>query len=175
MEDLRVRIARVTFVGLSLVMMASACSFSIGAPQSSTSSKSTSPSSNPNPASASSPASSPGGSAAQVTNVRLAKDFTYGDVVNPTSNFYPSDRQFHLVVDLGNPSDGTTVAGAWYAIDAGSHRNEKLDSQTYTLKNGEDRVHFTLTNQDNWPKGKYKVDVMVNGKLTRTLDFRVQQ
>jgi hypothetical protein len=107
--------------------------------------------------------------------VRLAKDFTYGDVVNPTSSFYPSDRQFHLVVDLGNASDGTTVAGAWYAVDAGSHRNEKLDSQTYTLKNGEDRVHFTLTNHDNWPKGKYKVEVMLNGKLTRTLDFRVQQ
>ena len=169
------RIARVLLIGLSLVLMAGACSFSIGAPQSSTSSKSTSPSSSPNPNTQSSPASSPDSSGVSVTNVRLAKDFTYGDVVNPTSTFYPGDRQFHLVVDLGNASDGTTIAGAWYAVDAGSHKNEKLDSQTYTLKNGEDRVHFTLSNQDNWPKGKYKVEVMVNGKLNRTLDFRVQQ
>jgi hypothetical protein len=175
MEDVRVRIARVTLAGLSLVLMASACSFSIGAPQSSTSSKSTPASSNPSPKTDSSPASSPDSSGASITNLRLAKDFTYGDVVNPTSSFYPSDRQFHLVVDLGNAADGTTVAGAWYAVDAGSHRNEKLDSQTYTLKNGEDRVHFTLTNQDNWPKGKYKVEVMLNGKLSRQVDFRVQQ
>jgi hypothetical protein len=175
MEDVRVRIARVTLVGLSLVLVAGACSFSVGAPQSSTSSKSTSASSNPSPDTASSPATSPNGSGAEITGVRLAKDFTYGDVVNPTSNFYPSDRQFHLVVDLGNASDGTSIAGAWYAVDAGSHKNEKLDSQTYTLKNGEDRVHFTLSNQDNWPKGKYKVEVMLNGKLTRTVDFRVQQ
>jgi hypothetical protein len=173
MEDVRVRTARVIFVGLSLVPLVTACSFSIGTPQSSTSDKSTSTTSTPKPTLASSPDTS-GDSSTEVTSVRLAKDFTYGDVVNPTSSFYPSDRQFHLVVDLGNASDGTTVAGAWYAVDAGSHRNEKLDSQTYTLKNGEDRVHFTLTNQENWPKGKYKVDVMLNGKLTRTLDFRVQ-
>ena len=169
------RTARVTLVGLSLVLMAGACSFSTGAPQSSTSSKSTPASSNPSPNTNSSPASSPDISGVAITNIRLAKDFTYGDVVNPTSSFYPSDRQFHLVVDLGNASDGTTVGGAWYAIDAGSHRNEKLDSQTYTVKNGEDRVHFTLTNQDNWPKGKYKVEVMLNGKLSRQVDFRVQQ
>ena len=99
------RIARVTLAGLSLVLMAGACSFSIGAPQSSTSSKSTSASSNPSPKTDSSPASSPDSSGASITNVRLAKDFTYGDVVNPTSSFYPGDRQFHLVVDLGNASD----------------------------------------------------------------------
>jgi hypothetical protein len=173
MEDVRVRTARVIFVGLSGILLVTACSLSIGTPQSSTSDKSTSSSSTPKPTSASSPGLS-GDSSTEVTSVRLAKDFTYGDVVNPTSSFYPSDRQFHLVVDLGNAADGTTIAGAWYAVDAGSHRNEKLDSQTYTLKNGEDRVHFTLTNQENWPKGKYKVNVMLNGKLTRTLDFRVQ-
>jgi hypothetical protein len=175
MEDFPVRIARVTLIGLSLVTMAGACSFSIGAPTSSTSSKSTSASSNPSPDTASSPASSPEGSDVAITSVKLAKDFTYGDVVNPTSTFYPNDREFHLVVDLDNAVDGTKVGGVWYAVDAGSHKNEKLDSQTYTLKNGEDRVHFTLTNQDNWPKGSYKVQVMLNGKLTRTVGFRVQQ
>jgi hypothetical protein len=175
MEDFPVHIARVTLTGLSLVLMAAGCSFSIGSAGSSTSSKSTTPSSNPSPDTVSSPASSPDSSGVEITSVKLAKDFTYGDVVNPTSSFYPSDRAFHLVVDLGNPVDGTTVGGTWYAVDAGSHRNEKLDSQTYTLKNGEDRVHFTLTNQDNWPKGSYKVQVILNGKLSRTVDFRVQQ
>ena len=112
------RIARVTLAGLSLVLMAGACSFSIGAPQSSTSSKSTSASSNPSPKTDSSPASSPDSSGASITNVRLAKDFTYGDVVNPTSSFYPGDRQFHLVVDLGNAAEchaagaDTFVAGS---------------------------------------------------------------
>lgn len=169
------RIARVTLLGLTLVLMAGACSFSVGTPQSSTSNTPTSASSKPSPDTQSSAAPLADASGVSITSVRLAKDFTYGDVVNPTNTFYPSDRQFHLVVDLGNAADGTTVGGSWYAVDAGSHRNEKLDSQNYTLKSGEDRVHFTLTNQDNWPKGKYKVEVMLNGRLSRTVDFRVQQ
>jgi hypothetical protein len=174
MEDFRVRIARVIFVGSSLVLMAAACSFSIGAPQSPTSSKSTPDSSKPSPNANSSPASSPDSSGASITNVRLAKDFTYGDVVNPTSSFYPTDRAFHLVVDLSNPPEGTRVGATWYAVDAGSFKNDKLDSETYTLKTGEERVHVSLTNKENWPKGKYKVQVMLNGRLNRTLEFQVK-
>ena len=169
------RHARLLFVGLSLVLVAAACSFSVGSPQSSTSNKSTSATSSPKPSSASSPDTNSDSSGVQITSVKLAKDFTYGDVVNQTTSFYPSDREFHLVVDLGNAVDGTAIGGTWYAVDAGSHQNEKLDSETYTLKNGEDRVHFTLSNQENWPKGKYKVQVTLNGKLMRTMDFRVQQ
>jgi hypothetical protein len=175
MEDRSVRKARFLLVGLPLVLMAAACSFSIGSPQSSTSSKSTSTTTSPNPSSASSPDTNADSSGVAITSVKLAKDFTYGDVVNQTNTFYPTDREFHLVVDLGNAVDGTTVGGTWYAVNAGSHQNEKLDSETYTLKNGEDRVHFTLSNQENWPKGTYKVQVTLNGKLMRTVDFRVQQ
>ena len=117
---------------------------------------------------------SPDASGIQVTDIKLAKDFTYGDVVNPTSSFNPTDRAFHLVVDLSNPPEGTRVGATWYAVDAGSFKNDKLDSETYTLKTGEERVHVSLTNKENWPKGKYKVQVMLNGRLNRTLEFQVK-
>jgi hypothetical protein len=79
-----------------------------------------------------------------------------------------------LVVDLSNPPEGTQVGAVWYAVDAGSFKNDKLDSETYTLKTGEERVHVSLTNKENWPKGKYKVQVMLNGKLNRSLEFQVK-
>jgi hypothetical protein len=34
-------------------------------------------------------------------------------------------------------------------------------------------AHFTLSNQQNWPSGHYKVEVTLNGKVQRTLEFEV--
>ena len=159
------RIAQVTFTSLLLLLIGVGCSLTVGKPQSESTAK---------PSAAPVAETSPDASAGQVTNAKLAKDFTYGDVVNPTSSFYPTDRAFHLVVDLSNPPEGTRVGADWYAVDAGSFKNDKLDSETYTLKTGEERVHVSLTNKENWPKGKYKVQVMLNGKLNRTLEFQVK-
>ena len=163
MEDDPVRTARVVVFSLLLVL-GTACGF----PGANSRSAAT-----PKPA-ATAADTSPDTSGIQVTDIKLAKDFTYGDVVNPTSSFYPTDRAFHLVVDLSNPPEGTRVGATWYAVDAGSFKNDKLDSETYTLKTGEERVHVSLTNKENWPKGKYKVQVMLNGRLNRTLEFEVK-
>jgi hypothetical protein len=160
-----VRIAQIAVTSLLLLLVGAGCSLTVGKPQSESTAR---PSANPVAE------SSPDASAGQVTNAKLAKDFTYGDVVNPTTSFYPGDREFHLVVDLSNAQEGTLVGAVWYAVDAGSYKNNKLDSETYTLKSGEDRVHVTLTNKENWPRGKYKVQVMLNSKLNRTLEFQVK-
>jgi hypothetical protein len=160
-----VRIAQVTFISLLLLLIGAGCSLTVGKPQSESTAK---------PSAAPVAETSPDASAGQVTTAKLAKDFTYGDVVNPTTSFYPSDREFHLVVDLSNAQEGTQVGAVWYAVDAGSYKNNKLDSETYTLKSGEDRVHVTLTNKENWPRGKYKVQVTLNTRLNRTLEFEVK-
>jgi hypothetical protein len=172
MEDVLVRTARVTLIGLSMALLVSACSGG------SSSQSSTSPQPKPSAAAATaspdSTASTVSSGSVAITDIKLAKDFTYGDVVNQTTSFYPTDKEFHLVVDLAQPSEGTRVGATWYAVDAGSYKNERLDSQTYTLKSGEDRVHVTLTNKGTWPRGKYKVDVMVDDKLARSMNFQVQ-
>ena len=33
---------------------------------------------------------------------------------------------------------------------------------------------FTLSNNQEWPKGKYKVDLYLNGKIDRTVEFQVE-
>lgn len=109
-----------------------------------------------------------------MTGVELAKDFSDGQAVNPTTTFSPTDTAFHLIIDLGDGSGGSKVGASWYAIDAGPYKNRKLDSESYTVKNGETRVHAFLSNSNSWPKGKYKVDVMIDDKIARTLPFQVQ-
>jgi hypothetical protein len=112
-------------------------------------------------------------STAHITSAQLARGYNQGKAVNPTTTFRPNDRVIHLVVVVGNAPDDTKVGASWYAVDAGDSQNEKLDSASGTLKNGEDHVDLTLSNTANWPRGKYKVDLMLDDKRDRTLDFEV--
>ena len=50
--------------------------------------------------------------------------------------------------------------------------NLKIDEVTTTV--GDGTVPFTLTNDNLWPVGKYKVDLFINDKLKQTIDFEVQ-
>ena len=119
--------------GLLLVVLISACSSSLSKP--------------PNAASAAPAATAPVSTAANaVTGVELAKDFSDGQAVNPTTTFSPTDNAFHLIIDLGDGAGGAKVGANWYAIDAGPYKNRKLDSESYTVKNGETRVHAFLSN-----------------------------
>jgi hypothetical protein len=110
---------------------------------------------------------------AHVTSAQLARGYDKGKAVDPTTTFKPSDHVIHLVVAVGNAPDNTKVGASWFAVDAGGSQNEKLDSASGTLKNGEDHVDLTLSNTSNWPRGTYKVDLMLDDKRDRTLDFEV--
>ncbi|PZR84842.1 MAG: hypothetical protein DLM67_26975 [Candidatus Nephthysia bennettiae] len=112
-------------------------------------------------------------STAHITSAQLARGYNQGKAVNPTTTFRPSDRVIHLVVVVGNAPDDTKVGATWYAVDAGGSQNEKLDSASGTLKNGEDHIDLTLSNTANWPRGRYRVDLMLDDKRDRSIDFAV--
>jgi len=110
---------------------------------------------------------------AHIVSAQLARGYSQGKAIDPTTGFSPSDHVIHLVVVVGNAPDDTKVGATWYAVDAGGAQNEKLDTATGTLSNGQDHVDFTLSNTTDWPPGSYKVDLMLDGKKDRTLDFTV--
>jgi hypothetical protein len=113
-------------------------------------------------------------STAHVTSAQLARGYDQGKAVGPTTTFRPTDRIIHLVVVVGNAPDDTKVGATWYAVDAGGVENEKLDSAGGTLKSGEDRIDLTLSNTRNWPRGKYRVELMLDDKRDRTLNYEVR-
>jgi hypothetical protein len=113
-------------------------------------------------------------SSAHVTSAQLARGYDLGKAVNPTSTFAPSDRVIHLVVVVGNAPDDTKVGATWYAVDAGGSQNEKLDTASGMLHNGEDHVDLTLSNTANWPRGNYRVELLLDDKRERSLDYRVR-
>jgi hypothetical protein len=111
-----------------------------------------------------------------ITDASLAKGYDQGKTaaVDPTTSFSPTDHIFHLVVNIRNPVSGTKIGAGWTLVEAGTLKDQKLDSKDITLTGGENVVHFTLTNTDDWPVGNYKVDIALNDKPDRTLEFQVK-
>jgi len=115
-------------------------------------------------------------STANITQAVLAKDVK-GDTfepVEPTSTF-PSDQAvIHLVVTVANAPSDTKVKTVWTAVDVGdaAPANTKIDEAELTM-DASGNAHFTLSlpNSGVWPAGKYKVEIYLNDKLNRTLEY----
>jgi hypothetical protein len=91
---------------------------------------------------------------------------------NRTTVFSQNDI-FYVKVVLANAPDDTKVKASFTAVDAeGEQPNTFIDD--YELTSGDGTLTFNLTNNGAWPKGKYKVDLYINDKLDRTIDFEVQ-
>ena len=119
-------------------------------------------------------------STANITQATLSKDVT-GDnfaPVDPTSTFPTDQPVIHLVVNIANAPSDTKVKAVWTAVDVGDFApaNTQIAEVTVTL-DASGAAHFTLSIPDSgaWPVGKYKVDVYLNDKLDRTLEYTVAQ
>jgi hypothetical protein len=116
-------------------------------------------------------------STANISSAVLAKDASANfDPIDPTSTF-PSDQAvIHLVLTLKNVPSDTTVKAVWTAVDVGdaAPADTKIDELEKTM-NDSGKVDFTLSIPSSgvWPVGTYKVDVYLDGKLNKTLEFSV--
>src|SRR5512139_985944 len=119
-------------------------------------------------------------STANITQAVLAKDVK-GDTfepVNPTSTFPTDQSVINLVVTVANAPSETKVKTVWTAVDVGdaAPANTKIDEAELTL-DASGKTHFTLAVPSSgvWPAGKYKVEVYLNDKLDRTLEYTIAQ
>jgi hypothetical protein len=85
---------------------------------------------------------------------------------------YTQDAVFYAQVDLQNAPDDTVLKAIWTVVDAQDTDPGLVVNETeYTT--GTD-VYFTLSNNDLWPIGTYKVDIYLDGELVNTVNFSVQ-
>ena len=113
------------------------------------------------------------GSGAAIEEIHMAKDDN-GDPGEKTDVFAPGDRTIHCVAKLKEPKSGTQMRFAWWAVDVENTENQKIQEINYTTKAAENIIHGHLTYPRDWPSGKYKVQVYVNGDLDRTVFYSVQ-
>ncbi|MGZ5437971.1 MAG: hypothetical protein ACXWID_07960 [Pyrinomonadaceae bacterium] len=91
-----------------------------------------------------------------------------------TSTFAPSDRTVHVVINLNKAKSGTDVKVVWIADEVEGASNKELKTLEYTTKAFDKKIPGYLRWSQDWPKGRYRVAVYINGNLDRTIYYDVQ-
>jgi len=110
-------------------------------------------------------------STANLGTVTLSKDYRDGKAIDPTETFSPQNHTFHAVVKVHNAPAGTVVGANWTVLDDGE---ELVYSKELVLDGEQDFAHFTLSNPQDWESGTYHVEITLDGKAKRTINFEVQ-
>jgi hypothetical protein len=108
-----------------------------------------------------------------IQEIHMAKD-DGGKPGDQTDSFAPSDKTIHCVATLKEAKAGTQMKFAWWIVDAEGSKNQKIKEIDYTTRPLENVVHGHLTLPQNWPSGKYKCQVFVNGDLDKTVNYVVE-
>jgi len=130
---------------------------------------------NKNDNSNSSPSSEPvaSGSGTFLKDIHMAKD-KGGQPGDKADSFEPGDRTIHCVAILKEAKSGTMMQFSWWIVDADGTQNKKIKDIDYSTKALESTIHGHLSLPQDWPKGKYKVQVFVNGDLDKTINYTVE-
>lgn len=114
------------------------------------------------------------GSGDIIKELHMAKDDGNGDPGDETDSFAPGDRTVHCVATLKDAKSGTKMRFSWWAVDVEDTQNKKIQEINYSTKALENVIHGHLTYPQDWPTGKYKVQVYVNGDLDKTVFYSVR-
>lgn len=136
--------------------------------------KSTNLSTNSTPEPSNSNRETPSTSTGALSEVHMARDDGEGDPGEETSIFNSKDRTIHCVAKLKDAKSGTKMRFSWYVVEAEGGSNEKIKDIDYTTRTLENIVHGHLIAPRDWPVGKYKVEVHVNGNLEETVSYTVE-
>jgi len=109
-------------------------------------------------------------STANIKSARLAKD---AEGTQETTVFSQRDKIFAIVV-LANAPDSTVTKARWIAADVQADVPKDHTIQEVELEHGSGTLTFDLANDDLWPKGKYRVDILLDEELKESLEFTVE-
>lgn len=109
-----------------------------------------------------------------VEEVYLARDNGEGKAGEQVSEFRTNDVPIYCVVLLDAASK-VTVKMNFVAVNvAGVKPETKVVTASYTTKDGQNRVNFTGTPEGKWTPGRYRVDLFLDGKPAKNLEFEIK-
>lgn len=110
--------------------------------------------------------------AQQISRAVTSHGYAGGKAIGVTSTFKPRDHKIYGVIFFDRIVTAN-ARGVWTAVKAvGVPANTKILEKS-TGKMRMDRAHFYVELPRDWPKGSYKLDVYVDGKLKRTLRYTI--
>lgn len=109
-----------------------------------------------------------------VEEIYLAKDDGAGKAGDQATEFQTTDIPIYCVVLL-DAAGKTTVKMNFVAVNvAGVKPETKVVTASYTTREGQNRVNFTGRPEAKWTPGRYRVDLFLDGKAARTLEFDIK-
>lgn len=111
---------------------------------------------------------------AGVEEVYLAKDNGEGKAGEQVTEFRTNDIPIHCVVLLDSAVKSTVKMNFVAVSVSGVKPDTKVVTASYTTRDGQNRVNFTGRPDGKWTPGKYRVDIFVDGKIVKNLEFDIR-
>jgi len=110
--------------------------------------------------------------AVQVESVTLARGDGSGKPGETVTSFKPTDRTFYATVKLNQLKPGLKIKFSWVAVAAAGSANQEIAKQEFSTLTT-NTITNTLVEPQDWPTGKYRLDIYVNDSLAKSVDFTV--
>lgn len=110
-------------------------------------------------------------STANIANEGLARD----EAGNDRTTQFLTDETVYVVMELKNAPDDTTIQALWYAVDVPDVEAETELGRSDELSSGSANVWFSFFPQDGWLPGTYRVDLLLNTIVEKSLTFEVTE
>ena len=88
-----------------------------------------------------------------------------------TTTFTP-DQTFYAVVTLANAPDTTKVKAVWSTVDGDGKATQMAEKEI--VGSASPIIFNAANNAGPWPVGNYRVEIFLNDKSNKVIDFSVQ-
>lgn len=109
-----------------------------------------------------------------VENILLCRD-SAGVPGPAVDRFRASDNPLHAVIQLSGVETGAKVRAELVAVDAGGEEDYTVAGEDLTVDMGGYSATFTIGLPRPWPPGNYRIDVYLNGRPARALEFEIEE
>jgi ABC-type glycerol-3-phosphate transport system substrate-binding protein len=89
------------------------------------------------------------------------------------TSFKPTDHIFYAAIELNRVDTGLTAKTVWTAVDTTDGQNVEIAQKEFSSL-AANLIKAQVELPRDWPAGKYKLDVSLNGTLAKTVEFTVQ-
>ena len=106
-----------------------------------------------------------------ISNIRMVTDDTG---VTATTVYTPTDP-FIVFFEVNQVESGTTFESRWYALDVeGEDPSTPFKTSEYMYEEGNQKIYFQLSRDSEWPVGRYRVEIYMNGEKFGEVQFEVE-
>ncbi|MFN0280113.1 MAG: hypothetical protein ACKVRN_16170 [Pyrinomonadaceae bacterium] len=109
-----------------------------------------------------------------IEEVYLAKDDGSGKAGEQVTEFRTTDIPIYCVVLLESGGKAVVKMNFVAVNVAGVKPETKVVTASYTTKDGQNRVNFTGRPEGKWTPGKYRVDLFLDGKKAKDIEFMIK-